>query len=444
MEVMSEPTNPRSSLVVRSGRLARRFSWAAALFTAGLLSGAALTASAKEVPYDLLNVFSRALQLIEAQYVTERDPSELIYDAIGGLTQGLDDYSVHMRPDDYREMLEKTRGEYYGVGISVESRGERVYIVLPLEGSPAEQAGLLPGDEIVAVDGVRVNEAGDDAVLSKIKGLRGTAVLITILREGTEEDVRVLRDRVRTRSTERKLLDDGTAWLRIKRFQPHTADEVKRALAELREERGSDLTGIVVDLRGNPGGYLTQAVQVADLWIHAGPIVSTVSRQKDADAELARARGTDRSTPIVVLVDSDSASASEILAGALQDTGRAHLVGYTTFGKGSVQQMIDLPDGSGLKLTTAHYLTPNGTYIHGSGIHPDVVLGDRLQWKPWKDPTPFLQSVPAPEWVMKDIELHVAFGALAAPEQAAEFFRKDSAPVEEVPGTPEPTPVAPD
>ncbi len=425
MLAMQDPSPSRPSLIARTGRWARRSVAGVALFSAGLITGAALTASAKEVPYDLLHVFSTALQKIEAEYVVEREPQELIYDAISGLTQGLDDYSVFLSAEAYQELLEKTRGEYYGVGISVESRDDRVFILTPMEGSPAAEAGLRPGEEIVAVDGIRVSVAGGEHVLAKIKGKRGTAVLITVLRDGAEEEIRVLRDRVRTRSVERRLLSDGTAWLKIKRFQSHTADEVKRALAELQEERDGPLAGIVVDLRDNPGGYLSQAVQVADLWIAAGPIVSTRSRQKAADQELARAKGTDKETPLVVLVDGDSASAAEILAGALKDTGRAHLVGFTTYGKGSVQQFIDLPDGSALKLTTAKYYTPSGASIHGSGIAPHVTLGDRMQWKPWKDATALLRDAPAPEWVVKDAALHIAFATLARPEAAVEYFRRD-------------------
>jgi carboxyl-terminal processing protease len=424
---MQEPR----TIARRSTRQARRAVAGVSLFAAGVLTGAALTASAKEVPYDLLHVFSTALQRIEASYVTERPPEALIYDAIGGLTQGLDDHSVFLSPDEYKDLLEQTRGEYYGVGISVESREERVFILTPVEGSPADQAGLMAGDEILAVDGMRVTEAGDDAVLAQIRGKRGTAVLITVLRDGVEQalDIRVLRDRVRTRSVEHKLLPDGTAWIKIKRFQSHTADEVKRSLAELKEERGDSLDGFVVDLRNNPGGYLSQAVAVADLWVAGGAIVSTVGRRTTEGEEVARSRGTDKKTPITVLVNSDSASAAEILAGALQDHGRAQLVGYTTYGKGSVQQFFDLPDGSALKLTTAHYLTPSGSFIHGSGIRPDVVLGDQMQWKPWKDPGALLETAPSvPEWVMNDTDLHVAFAALADPTAAAEYFRKESAP----------------
>jgi carboxyl-terminal processing protease len=306
-----------------------------------------------------------------------------------------------------------------------------VFILAPLEGSPAEEAGLLPGDEIVAVDGVRVSDVGDEVVLAKIKGKRGTAVVITVLRDGSSDEIetRIVRDRVRTRSVEGRLLDDGTAWLRIKRFQSHTYDEVKRTLAELRDEQKGDLEGLVIDLRDNPGGYLSQAVAVADLWVASGPIVSTVGRTSTEEKEVARAKGTDRDTPIVVLVNSDSASAAEILAGALQDTNRAQLVGYTTYGKGSVQRVFPLPDGSALKLTTAHYLTPSGRYIHGSGIQPDVALGDQIEWKPWKDPTPILDAAPAvPEWVEKDLELRIAFAALASPEETAAYFRKASDP----------------
>lgn len=388
------------------------------IFMAGLLSGAALTATAAGEPFDRLRVFAEALSLVESRYVDERPADALLYDAIGGLTQGLDDHSVFMDPEHYRETREQTSGEYYGVGISIDSKDGGIHIVQPMVGSPAEEAGLLRGDRIVAVDGVRIEVVGDDALLARIKGRRGTVVVLTVLRDGGELDFPVRRDQVRTRSVESRLLVDGYGWAKISRFQRRTADELRRALTELREENGGPLKGLVLDLRDNPGGYLNQAVAVADLWLAEGVIVTTIGRDRPEPAGRARAGGTDRDLPVVGLVDGGSASAAEIVAGALQDHGRAKLLGYTTWGKGSVQQFFDLPDGSALKLTTARYYTPSGRSIHGSGIDPDLSLGERGAKEPDFDVDALLAGLlEAPEWTLTDPELRVALAYLREPEE---------------------------
>jgi len=383
------------------------------------VSGAALTASATGEPYERLRVFAEALSLIESRYVDERGADALVYDAIGGLTQGLDDHSVFMDPERYRETREQTSGEYYGVGISIDSRDGGIHVLQPMDGSPAEEAGILSGDVIVAVDGVRIEVAGDDALLSKIKGRRGSIVVLTVVRGEKELDFPVRRDQVRTRSVESRLLGDGLGWAKVSRFQRRTADELRRALAELKETNGGPLTGLVLDLRGNPGGYLNQAVAVADLWLSEGIIVSTVGRERPEPAGRARASGTDREVGVVVLVDGGSASAAEIVAGALQDHGRAKLIGYTTWGKGSVQQFFDLPDGSALKLTTARYYTPSGRSIHGSGIEPDVSLGPRGGLGPDFDVEVALAGAPSPDWAAGDPELRLAMAYLVEGEALA-------------------------
>ena len=395
-----------------------------AVFAAGLITGAAITAGASGEPFERLRVFAEALSIIEARYVDARPADELIYDAIGGLTQGLDDHSVFLDPERYRAIREQTSGEYYGVGVSIDSSGPVIRVLEPVEGSPAEEAGILSGDAIVAVDGARLEAVGKDALLDRIKGKRGTLVVLTLLRDGEEIDIPVRRDQVRTRSVHARLVRPGTAWIKLDRFQRRTADELKRAMAELRDENGEPLTGLILDLRDNPGGYLNQAVAVADVWLDEGLIVSTLGRERAEPPGRARAPGTDRDTPLVVLVNGGSASAAEIVAGALQDQGRATLVGYTTYGKGSVQQFFDLPDGSALKLTTARYYTPSGRSIHGSGIEPDLPLGDRGEWTPQIELEPILQGVPAPpEWAAEDFELQIAAAWLDDPSRVEALVR---------------------
>lgn len=405
------------------------------MFLAGLFTGAALTASATGEPFERLRVFAEALSIIEARYVDSRPADDLIYDAIGGLTQGLDDHSVFLDPDHYRSIREQTSGEYYGVGVSIDSSGPTIRIIEPVEGSPAEEAGIVAGDELIGVDGARRSAIGKDALLERIKGRRGTIVVLTLLRAGVELDVAVRRDQVRTRSVEARLVRSGIGWVKLARFQRRTADELKRALVDLEDENGAPLAGLVLDLRDNPGGYLNQAVAVADLWLEDGLIVTTLGRDRAEPPGRARAAGTDRQTQIAVLVNGGSASAAEIVAGALQDQGRATLVGYTTYGKGSVQQFFDLPDGSALKLTTARYYTPNGRSIHGSGIEPDLLLGERGEWVPQLDLAPLLSGFPPPpSWAAEDFDVQLAAAFLEKPDPVRTFVKgalaSDPPPVE--------------
>jgi carboxyl-terminal processing protease len=395
-----------------------------AAFVAGTLTGAAITAGAGAYPFEKLHVFAEALARIDAHYVDERDPEELVYDAIGGLTQGLDDHSVFLDPERYAQILEQTSGEYFGVGIEVETRDGRILVVAPLEGSPAAEAGILPGDEIVAVDDALISDIGTDGALSRIRGDRGTVVVLGIRRDGEPApfDISVRRDRVRTRSVESALLDGGYGLVTIERFQRRTLDEVRRALTELEDANRGPIEGIVLDLRGNPGGYLSQAVAIADLWIGEGLIVSTIDRHTLRQRDEAHAAGTDLTTPIVVLVDSASASAAEIVAGALKDHERGKLIGYQTYGKGSVQMFFDLSDGSALKLTTARYYTPAGHHIHGTGIAPDIVLGERGADDPEGDLSGLLDEVAVSEDVAADPEVHVAVAWLVDPVRTEAFF----------------------
>ncbi len=397
----------------------RRFAPLVAIYAAGLLSGAAVSAAAVSVqyPFERLEVFAEALSIIHARYVDERDAGALVYDAVSGLCRDLDDHSIFMNPDEYREMREETSGQYFGIGIALDLLDGRLIVQRTIEASPAEVAGILPGDEILAVDGEVVGKLGPEVALARIEGKRGSIVVLRIARDGLAEsiEVAVRRDQVRTNSVESALLSPNIGWLRIERFQRRTVDEVRRALRDL-QAAGPAPAGLVVDLRGNPGGYLSQAVAVADIWLAEGAIVSTVDRSSGAQRDMARTLGTDTTTQLVVMVDGRTASAAEIVAGALQDRGRAQVVGETSYGKGSVQQFFDLSDGSALKLTTARYYTPSGASIQGVGVRPDVVLGDHVFEQLALDLEALMRSMPgAPSWAGDDRALQVAVLALRDP-----------------------------
>ena len=395
-----------------------------AAFLIGLSSGLAVSALAGSVPYERLDVFARALAIIEARYVDERDSGELIYDAIGGLTQGLDDHSVFLDPEAYKELREVTRGEYTGIGVDVLAKDGKIEVRRVLGNSPAQEAGLQAGDLIVRVDDTRIEEVGAAALQERIRGETGTIVVLGVQRSGHPEplELSVQRGRIKTASVSTKRLGGDVLVLKIERFQRDTYEEVQAALLDSKQAGAAPIRGLVVDLRENPGGYLSEAVEISNLWIDSGALVSTIGRRSSSDRDLATSENTDVSTPMVVLIDTGSASASEVLAGALRDHGRARLVGYPTYGKGSVQQFFDLPDGSALKLTTARYYTPGGHHIHGSGISPDLKLGPRGA----KEPELSLNELPGYAERMAggefEAELAVALAWLEAPGGVDAWF----------------------
>tara|TARA_Y100001968_G_scaffold312828_1_gene336401 strand:+ start:746 stop:2008 length:1263 start_codon:yes stop_codon:yes gene_type:complete len=349
-----------------------------AAFLAGLMSGSALSALAiaKDYPFGRLEVFSEALSLIHGRYVDERDAGELVDDAIVGLCRNLDDHSVFLDPQSYRALQEETAGQYFGIGVGLVSRAGLLIIERVVDGSPAEQAGIRAGDRIVTVDGEQLSPLSAEDGLRRIKGLRGSVVRLGVERGEPSEllEFAVRRDRVRTSSVESAFVGEGLLWVRIQRFQRRTVEELRRELQRSTAGKAA-LKGLVLDLRGNPGGYLKQAIAVADLWLASGHIVSTVERSVGLEREQATGPGTDPDTRLVVLVDAQTASAAEVVAGALRDRSRAILIGETSYGKGSVQQFFELSDGSALKLTTARYYTPSGASIAGVGVSPHVVLG---------------------------------------------------------------------
>jgi len=354
-------------------------------FIAGLALGLGLAVglgrparAVPEPPYPKLLVFTKALGYVEDNYVDEVDERAIVYAATEGVLASLDPHSVFMPPDIYAEMKKDSAGEFGGVGIEVTEREGAVTVVAPIPGTPAERAGIQPHDRIVRIDGESTKDMSVLDAARRMRGVPGTTVVLTLERDPADPrlEVRIVRARIRIVPVESRLLGEGQGYVRIKSFQKDTARAVTSHLDRLEREAGAALTGLVLDLRNNPGGLLDQAVKVADEFLEEGGIVSTRGRSRQhSEGYEARPGGRSR-VPLVVLVNEGSASASEIVAGALQDHRRALVVGSRTFGKGSVQTVVDLPDGAGLKLTVARYYTPLDRSIHGTGIQPDVEVAE--------------------------------------------------------------------
>ena len=293
----------------------------------------------------------------------------------------LDAHTQFMRPEVYRALKEETAGEFEGLGLELTVKSEGLVVVSPLADSPGERAGIMPGDRVLEIDGAATRDMSLAEATRRMKGRAGTKVSLRIMREGfsSPQTFTLVRDRVRTQSVESRILDGerGFLYVKVKSFQERTDAALKKALDAARSAVGGEIRGLVLDLRNDPGGLLDQAVRVADRFLKEGVIVSTEGRDKSRpDVERKRGKETEPPYPVIVLVNRGTASASEIVAGALQDHGRAVIMGTQTFGKGSVQQVIDLEDGSGLKLTVARYYTPKHRSIQELGITPDVVVPD--------------------------------------------------------------------
>lgn len=319
---------------------------------------------------DVLRLFG-VMQFIQARYVNAPDTTRLVDGAIEGMVASLDDpHSVYMPPGMFRALRQQTEGSFGGIGVTMGFKDRHVKIISVLEGSPGEAAGLRAGDEILAVDGVPTSEMQSEAVAMNIRGAVGTNVVLRILRDGAEEDYTLTRATIQVPSVRGTIMEGTTiGYIRIASFAEHTGGEFE---TEMNRLAGEGMTALIIDLRENPGGLITSCVAVAEQVVPAGPIVSVVDRS--GNEEVYRSHLAARRYPIAVLIDENSASASEILAGALQDTGAAEIVGTTSYGKGSVQTVLPLMHEDGLKLTIARYATPNGRFIDGVGITPDVAV----------------------------------------------------------------------
>ncbi len=334
---------------------------------------AEITQADKEATYQQLELFSNILSILQEHYVEEINTKEALNGAIKGLLYSLDPHSSYLPPQSFKDLQEETRGSFSGIGIEVTIKNDLLTIVSPILDTPADKAGLKANDVILEIEGKKTKNIGPYEAIEKLRGPAGSSVTISIQREGWEEPKKmtIKREVIPVLSVKAEFLSPGLVYSRISKFQSHTANEFKTKLQQLKAIQQID--GLILDLRNNPGGLLHQAVNVADLFLDKGKIVYTKGRKPDQNTVFnAHASGESRQYPLVILVNEGSASAAEIVAGAIQAHKRGIIVGTQTFGKGSVQTIIPLPDGAGLRMTTATYYTPDDRSIQALGITPDV------------------------------------------------------------------------
>jgi carboxyl-terminal processing protease len=327
--------------------------------------------------YEKLKVFTDVLEIVKRNYVEDVKTEDLINGAIEGMLNSLDPHSAYYTPEMYREFQVETKGSFGGVGMEITIQDGILTVIAPIEDTPAYRAGIQAGDKILKINEEPTKGLSLMECVTRLRGDKGTKVTVTIIREGLTqmEDITIVRDIINIHSVKFKTLEKGYGQLRILQFLETTADDAKKALKALQLQNPEGLNGLILDLRNNPGGLLDQAVDVSDLFLESGVIVTIKGRDdEEKTAFNAHKEGTMPNWPIVVLVNRGSASASEIVTGALQDYGRAVIMGSATFGKGSVQTVIPLEDGSGIRLTTALYYTPNNRSIHKEGLKPDIPI----------------------------------------------------------------------
>lgn len=325
-------------------------------------------------PYALTGELAKVLVVMEQNYVDPVDRDKAVRGAISGMVASLDPHSHYLSAVEYKEFQGDTEGRFGGVGIEVDARGDEIKVLAPIEGAPAFRAGIKPGDVVAAVDGEGVREAGLEKVIKKLRGAPGTRVRLSVRREGVRGllTFELVREEIHVPALSAKRLEGNVGYIRLKQFQDRSHEELVRAAAALRKD--GPVAGVLLDLRNNPGGLVDEASEIADEFLESGLIYSMRRRGETLEEAHAKAGGLFAQVPVVILVNEWSASASELLTGALQDHKRALVVGASTFGKGSVQTILSLPGGAGLKLTTARYFTPSGHAIQADGIHPDVLL----------------------------------------------------------------------
>ncbi len=326
--------------------------------------------------YKDIKIFNEVFDMVKKNYVEDVDSSVLIQGAINGMIKSLDPHSTFMTPEIYKELEVETQGRFGGIGIEITILKDVLTVVSPIEDTPAFNAGIKSGDQIIKIDGKSTKDINIMEAVKKMRGPKDTKVTLTIMRENMvkPKDFILTRAVIQVKSVKSKTFADNIGYIRIASFHERTADDVRKALHDL-GEKDRPIKGLVLDLRNDPGGLLVQAIEVSDMFLKAGVIVSTRGRTKNMETKaIAKNDGNEIACPIVVLVNEGTASAAEIVAGALQDNGRALIIGTRTFGKASVQTVIPLEDGSALKLTTARYYTPKGRSIQAEGIKPDIIV----------------------------------------------------------------------
>ncbi len=336
-----------------------------------------IRAATDEEPYESLKVFTDVLHIIEKDYVKPVKTKKLIYSAIEGMLTSLDPHSSFMTPKMYKEMQVETKGSFGGLGIEITMRNGVLTVIAPIADTPASKAGIKAGDQIIAIEGKPTKNMTLMQTVRKLRGKPGTKVTITIMRKGfaRPKKITIVRAVIKIKSVKAKLYEKHYAYVRISQFQERTDSDFVKAVERLQDESHHQIQGFILDLRNDPGGLLNQAVKIADRFISKGLIVSIKGRdENDNIAFQAKASTTIVKSPLIVLTNTGSASASEIVAGAIQDHHRGLIMGMPTFGKGSVQTIIPLSDGSGLRLTTALYYTPSGRSIQAEGITPDIIV----------------------------------------------------------------------
>ncbi len=324
--------------------------------------------------YQDLKVFTEVIAIVKRNYVEDVDVKDLIYGAIKGMISSLDPHSSFLTPDFYKEMQVDTKGEFGGLGIQIGIKNGILTVIAPIEDTPAFKAGIEAGDKILKVEGELTKKMSLLDAVHKMRGPKGTKVTITVIREGWDDmkDFTIVRDIIKVKSVKFRVIDESIGYIKIIQFQEKTSEDLLNAIESLKEEK---ITALVLDLRNNPGGLLQSAVGVSEQFLPPKKLVVYIKGRNGEKAEFL-SEGEDKlnGLPMVVLVNQGSASASEIVAGALKDWNRAVLLGVTTFGKGSVQSILPLSDGSGLRLTTAKYYTPMGISIQNTGITPDILV----------------------------------------------------------------------
>ncbi len=341
-----------------------------------LLSGQGKVGAIPKEDYESLETFTNILAIVKKNYVDDVNAKDLVTGAINGMLGAMDPHSAYLTPELYKELQMDTQGRFGGLGIEITVRNGVLTVVSPIEDTPAFRAGIKAGDQIFKIDDEFTKDMTIMQAVKKMRGPKGSKINLSIKREGVADllDIAIVRDTIRVQSVRSRVLEEGYGYIRLAQFQERSDRDLQKALEKLSSEKGG-LKGLVLDLRNNPGGLLTQAVRVADLFLESGLIVYTEGRlESQRQKYFARKEGSWTEFPMVVLVNGGSASASEIVAGALQDHKRSVILGTKTFGKGSVQTILPLDDNSALRLTTARYYTPKGRSIQATGIVPDIVI----------------------------------------------------------------------